>query len=537
MGAEGDGRGLDATEGVDAVTSAIATRDDVLAELFKPVQPDKLTSLFDDYDRDLAGMAPISRAMSQTELVRHFMVANLEDHGRGLPSFERLGQLEPAIKALDAHYWQRALDLTDVLDSMPQARRDQWHSQIEERKVPPFERSSVLRTLQEMLDQRVAFFAERVDGIFQALSREHLTNRPEGFSKRMIIARAHDGIGTNYQTVGYIHDLRCVVAKLLGRDEPRRTLTIRAIEFGRKSMCGKWVELDGGALRVRVYKIGTAHLEVHEEVAWRLNQVLAYLHPGAIPAPHRERPRVRQHRDYLLFDNPIAPAILDVLANGMIGSSVFGERCVVLRRGDEDPFALAAAERVLVALGGQKALAYAWQFNYPIYTVINLVISSGKIPDGEAHQYYPTPREMAERMVKAADIKPGERVLEPSAGQGHITEFILTGHLVAVEVSDVHCAILRASGVKDVRCDDFLTWRDGVFAKVVMNPPFAGGRAIRHLEHAATMVAPGGRIVALLPAGLASKDVLPGWSLTWSERMPFPGTSIEVVMLVAEAPR
>ena len=36
------------------MTSAIATRDDVLAELFKPVQPDKLADLFAAYDRDLA---------------------------------------------------------------------------------------------------------------------------------------------------------------------------------------------------------------------------------------------------------------------------------------------------------------------------------------------------------------------------------------------------------------------------------------------------------------------------------------------------
>lgn len=529
---------MDAPEVVDAVT-ALATTSDVIGELFRPMPADKLAGLFAAYDRDRAGMASIAAELSNANLVRHFVAANLHERDRGMLTIERLGALEPAIKALDAHYWQMALDLTDVLDSMPQARRDQWHDQLQKRQAPPFERVSVLRTLQEMLDQRATYFAERVDGIFQALSREHLTNRPEGFSKRMIIARAHDGIGANYQTVGYIHDLRCVVAKLLGRDEPRRTLTIRAIEFGRKSMCGKWVELDGGALRMRVYKIGTAHLEVHEDVAWRLNQVLAHLHPGAIPAPHRERPRIREHRDYLLFDNPIAPAILDVLANGRIGSSALGERRIDLRRWDEDPVAMAAAERVLVALGGYPvpAVPGAWQFNYPISTVINMVIASGKIPDGDAHQFYPTPREIAARMVAAADIKPGERVLEPSAGQGHITEFILTGHVVAVEASELHCAILRASGVKDVRCADFLAWRDGLFYKVVMNPPFAGGRAIRHLEHAASMVAPGGRIVALLPSGLASKEVLPRWTLTWSERMPFPGTSIEVVMLVAEAPR
>lgn len=529
---------MDAPEVVDAVT-ALATTSDVIGELFRPMPADKLAGLFAAYDRDRAGMASIAAELSNANLVRHFVAANLHERDRGMLTIERLGALEPAIKALDAHYWQMALDLTDVLDSMPQARRDQWHDQLQKRQAPPFERVSVLRTLQEMLDQRATYFAERVDGIFQALSSEHLTNRPEGFSKRMIIARAYDGISANYQMAGYIHDLRCVIAKIRGRDEPKRTLTIRAIEFGRKDMCGKWMELDGGALRMRVYKVGTAHIEVHEEVAWRLNQVLAFLHPGAIPAPHRERPRVREHRDYVLFDNPISPVVLDVLAEARIGTSALGRNRVELRRYSvEDEHVLDAAERVLVAIGGHpvKAIPGVWEFPWPVSAVLGLVLASGKLPDGEAHQYYPTPREIAERMVAAADIQPGEPVLEPSAGQGHLAS-LLGGHVVAIEISELHCAILRARGLKDVRCADFLAWRHDLFRKVVMNPPFAGGRAIRHLEHAASMVASGGRIVALLPASMASKDVLPGWSLTWSDRMPFPGTSIEVVMLTAEAPR
>ena len=37
--------------------------------------------------------------------------------------------------------------------------------------------------------------------------------------------------------------------------------------------------------------------------------------------------------------------------------------------------------------------------------------------------FFPTPKTVAERMVAAADIAPGQRVLEPSAGNGN------TGHL------------------------------------------------------------------------------------------------------------
>ena len=513
--------------------SAITTTNGVLADLFRPLEADSLAALFAEYDRDIVGMKAISDALGQTELVRHFVAANID--ARWTPELAGLGRLETAIKALDAHFWQRALELTDVLDTMPQARRDEWHDQISKRQAPPFERSSVMQTLRELLDQRVTFFAERVDGIFQALSREHLTNRPEGFSKRMIIAHAYDGIGASYRISGFVHDLRCVVAKLLGRREPRHGLSTKAIEFCRRSMCGKWVELDGGALRMRVYKVGTAHLEVHEDVAWRLNAMLAHLHPGAIPAPHRERPRVRERREYVLFDNPIAAEVLAVLANARHGTNDTGPRRMILRVWSEDRHALDAAQRVLIAIGGYplKTIAGGWEFPYPVGTVIGLVIQSGKLPDQEAHQFYPTPPDLAETMVAAAQIEGHHRVLEPSAGQGAIAS-LLPPNAVLVEVSPMHCEILRAAGHKYVRKADFLDWRDGLFDRVVMNPPFDGGRAVRHLEHAASMTAPGGRIVAVLPGGMVGKDLLPGWTLSWGERRPFPGTSIEVVVLVAD---
>lgn len=505
--------------------TALATINSVLADLFRPLQADSLASLFAEYERDLAAMTDIAKALQRTDLIAHFVAANLDE--RWTPALDGLGRLDTAIEALDASYWQRALDLTDVLDAMPQARRDEWREQISKRKAPPFERTSVIRTLQAMLDQRATFFAERVDGIFQALSREHLTNRPEGFGKRMILARAYDGIGASYTTCGHIHDLRCVIAKLLGRSEPKHTLSTRAVEFCRRSMCGKWVELDGGALRMRVYKVGTAHLEVHEEVAWRLNAVLAHLHPGAIPAPHRERPRVREHRDYVLFDDPIPAEVIAVLADARIEREK-----VHLRTWREEKHALAAAEQVLEALGASPVRpGGVWTFDFPAETVLNLVIAAGKLPNREAYQFYPTPPDLAAELVRVADIQPGHRVLEPSAGLGAIAS-LLPENAVLVESAGLHCLALEAK-FRDVRYADFLLWRDGLFDRIVMNPPFDGGRAIRHLEHAASMVAPGGRLVAVLPAGL-QVDLGPEWSCSWMPERPFRGTSILVKVLVAQ---
>lgn len=517
------------------MSTAIATINDVFAEVFRPLRPETLAGLFAEYDRDLAGMEAVSAALRRTSLVNHFISANLDgDHWR--VSIERLSELPPAIKALDAHYWQRALDLTDVLDTMPQARRDEWREQVTKHKTPAFDRQTVITTLRALLDARASYFAERVDGIFRNLSGEHLTNRPEGFGKRMIIARVLSEFGyASSDRCGYIHDLRAVIAKIHGREAPRHYMTTAMVEYAIRSRRGEWVDLDGGALRLRVYKVGTAHLEVHPEVAWKLNAVLAHLHPHAIPAPHRQRPRIRPPRDFVVFDRPIAAPIREALHDGAVKGMTFS-----FSFRTEASIATAAAE-VLVALGGSPVRVggqTVYAFDYDLSPVLREVIANGVIPDQWSHQFYPTPRDIAEDMAAAAGIEPGHRVLEPSAGQGHLARMMVPG-VTLVEISELHCDILLSLGFAGatIHCADFLAWRRGLFDRIVMNPPYADGRAVRHLEHAASMTAPGGRIVALLPASLANKDLLPGWTLSWGERRPFPGTSIEVVILTAEAPR
>jgi tRNA1(Val) A37 N6-methylase TrmN6 len=85
---------------------------------------------------------------------------------------------------------------------------------------------------------------------------------------------------------------------------------------------------------------------------------------------------------------------------------------------------------------------------------------------------------------------------------------------------------------------DFLKWKPRKrFDRVVMNPPFSEARWPAHLEHAASLVAPGGRLVAVLPKGARNrKGLLAGWSKRWSEDIEgeFAGTSAVVVILTAE---
>src|SRR5690606_13535160 len=250
------------------------------AEFFAPVSTDLIDELIGRYRAKrlrIERIADIINGDEYTGTMRYFLDGN-RDTNSNLPSVERLFKLDGAVAALNSACWSEALALTDVYDCMPQKRRDEWNEQIRKRTAPDFTEETVRPTLQALLTSRAKFLAERVDGIFRALSGEHVTNSPAGFGKRMSIAWMLTSYGTsNHDRTGYINDLRCVIAKFMGRDEPGYGASAGLVDQLRAKW-GEWQEVDGGALKIRLYKKGTAHMEVHPDIAWRLNEILASLH-------------------------------------------------------------------------------------------------------------------------------------------------------------------------------------------------------------------------------------------------------------------
>lgn len=139
-----------------------------------------------------------------------------------------------------------------------------------------------------------------------------------------------------------------------------------------------------------------------------------------------------------------------------------------------------------------------------------------------APQLFPTPADLAARMVDLAGLCEGDRILEPSAGTGRIVQALRdTGkcmHIVAVEVNgDLSDALHRTYQAKpaevpqevEVITADFLAVKSvGVFDAIVMNPPFENGSDVKHITHALTMLKPGGRLVALCANGPHQNAVL-----------------------------
>lgn len=111
--------------------------------------------------------------------------------------------------------------------------------------------------------------------------------------------------------------------------------------------------------------------------------------------------------------------------------------------------------------------------------------------DAELGQWF-TPAWLARRMVEWADILPGQRVLEPSAGSGSLVRPLIdAGAIVtAVDVDPRWCAYLREQfPTIEVIEADFLTWNPTArFDLAVMNPDLDDGMGTVHLAHALTIV-------------------------------------------------
>ena len=167
----------------------------------------------------------------------------------------------------------------------------------------------------------------------------------------------------------------------------------------------------------------------------------------------------------------------------------YDRRKQLARMGIETPAEFRAALREFIAMREQPAEADK------IKAMERAMV--GRRNDGL--DFFPTPESVADEMVAAADIQPGMRVLEPSAGMGHIAERIRATEVDpdVVEFSNDRRELLEAKGF-NVVARDFMDLAEGDYDRILMNPPFSDGRDIQHVRHAYDLLKPGGRLVAIM---------------------------------------
>lgn len=135
---------------------------------------------------------------------------------------------------------------------------------------------------------------------------------------------------------------------------------------------------------------------------------------------------------------------------------------------------------------------------------------SGLQPIAQMHadtQLFVSSAQVCRKLVTMTDVRPGSRVLEPSAGTGAIVHALLAAVpgviCQCVEMNAVLAEHLRSTFPEvAVTCADFLSCTpQAVYDRIIMNPPFRHGDDLRHTRHALKMLAPGGNLVAVCANG------------------------------------
>jgi SAM-dependent methyltransferase len=165
-----------------------------------------------------------------------------------------------------------------------------------------------------------------------------------------------------------------------------------------------------------------------------------------------------------------------------------------------------------------------------------------------AFNLFQTPEPLAERLVSLLDIRPGDRVLEPSAGLGRLLVEINKrepAQVSAVEIAQ-DCARELFREFPDLHRlyqRDFLEMdpsETGLFDRIAMNPPFKMRRDIAHIRHALDFLAPGGTLAALCLSTNHRADAFRCMAETW-EIIPAgtfrgEGTGVETILFTVKKP-
>lgn len=170
---------------------------------------------------------------------------------------------------------------------------------------------------------------------------------------------------------------------------------------------------------------------------------------------------------------------------------------------------------VLIRLGGKwkSGKVKAHVFPYSPASLLQAVVATGEMPPKNPLAFFATPEAIAKEMLSYVGDLNGKTVLEPSAGIGGIADVVReiypSALLDLVEIDEFRASILKEKGYA-VKCQDFLTLTGKQYDCILMNPPFSveGDKVacLTHINHAYSMLKPGGRLVAISAPGFTFRS-------------------------------
>lgn len=206
--------------------------------------------------------------------------------------------------------------------------------------------------------------------------------------------------------------------------------------------------------------------------------------------------------------------------------------------------------KVLIALGAKwNRKEKGHVFDYDIKEQLRIAIENKEVTDWKkSTDFFYTPALVVNEMLGQVP-QPSQgffKILEPSAGQGHILDLVIesfpNAELLVVEQNPMHCERLKQKGYEPIN-DDFMNIKPTNVDCVLMNPPFSF--EMEHIMHAYEFLAEEGQLITIASGGILTKQTKKGKEfLQWFNdvggydyRLPQnsfkeSGTSVETKMLI-----
>jgi len=206
-------------------------------------------------------------------------------------------------------------------------------------------------------------------------------------------------------------------------------------------------------------------------------------------------------------------SILSENVLAILSAATVESNTVTLNSGQLDRKLYQEVNKALEALGGKwNRKAKGHVFSTDPSDKLDNAILTGEVTPPRKNGYFPTPKNVVLQLIDLADIKPGQDVLEPSAGQGNITTelFHRGANVFACELLPENRTAILAEGMPKITLfpePDFMKLDSNMtFDRVVMNPPFERQQDISHVTKAYTLLRPGGRLVSVMSAGIKFRE-------------------------------
>jgi hypothetical protein len=171
--------------------------------------------------------------------------------------------------------------------------------------------------------------------------------------------------------------------------------------------------------------------------------------------------------------------------------------------------------KVLTAMGAKwSKKSKGHVFDYDIREEVDSVIKTKQVTDWKkSTDFFFTPDAVVNEMLSQLPLPCDAvfKMLEPSAGQGHILDLVKenfpNAEYMVIEQNPNHCTRLKEKGYSPIQAD-FMEVEPSPIDVVLMNPPFT--YEMEHIRHAYEFLDEDGVLITIASAGVLDKGTKKG---------------------------